>query len=80
MRALPVVAPPAPSVGERTHVTIRLNDNNLPYEERLRILRAALAPTADRGAWSRDGHSQDHFTATDHGWRVTGYRLKPSAG
>lgn len=52
-------------------VSIRLTDGDLPYEERLRILRAAFAPTADRGGYSRDGRRQDHFAATDHGWRFT---------
>ena len=56
---------------EITQVSIRLTEGDLPYEERLRILHAAFAPTADRGGYNRAGRRQDHFAATDHGWRFT---------
>ncbi|MER5620935.1 SMI1/KNR4 family protein [Streptosporangium sp. NPDC002544] len=57
---------------EREHVYIKLSEGELPYLERLRILRDALAPTADRGA-NDDGDDcrQDHFAATDLGWLLT---------
>ncbi|MEU7453077.1 SMI1/KNR4 family protein [Streptosporangium roseum] len=63
---------------EREHVYIRLSESESPYHERLRILRDALAPTADRGSYSdEDDHGdeddarQDHFAATDLGWLLT---------
>jgi len=56
---------------ERTHVYIGLTEGNLPYEQRLRILRAQLAPTADRGSFSRGDSRQDHFKALGHDWLLT---------
>ncbi|MDP9843621.1 hypothetical protein J2853_002832 [Streptosporangium lutulentum] len=57
---------------EREHVRIELSDGELPYLERLRILRDALAPTADRGVNDDgDDYRQDHFAATDLGWSLT---------
>ncbi|MFI6799676.1 SMI1/KNR4 family protein [Streptosporangium canum] len=57
---------------EREHVYVKLSEGELPYHERLRILRDALAPTADRGCYSdEDGARQDHFAATDLGWSLT---------
>ncbi|MER5427016.1 SMI1/KNR4 family protein [Streptosporangium roseum] len=63
---------------EREHVYIRLSESESPYHERLRILRDALAPTADRGGYSdeddygdEDDARQDHFAATDLGWLLT---------
>lgn len=56
---------------ELTHITIRLTEGELPYEERLRMLRGAFTPTADRGGYNRNGRRQDHFAATVHGWRLT---------
>jgi hypothetical protein len=55
------------------HVYVRLTDGDLPYGERLRILRNVLAPTEDRGAVqsSSDGSRQDHFAAVRTGWRLT---------
>ncbi|MFE3453074.1 SMI1/KNR4 family protein [Nonomuraea sp. NPDC059194] len=57
---------------EREHVTITMSEGELPYDERLRILRDALAPTQDRGAYDDgDDARQDHFAAVDLGWRLT---------
>ncbi|PBC83847.1 MULTISPECIES: SMI1/KNR4 family protein [unclassified Streptomyces] len=64
---------------ERDHVYVRLEEpeeaeeggGGLPYAERLRILRDALAPTADRGGYEYDGRRQDHFVVTDTGWQLT---------
>lgn len=57
---------------ERRHVCIGLSEGESPYQERLRILRDALAPTADRGFYDDgDGERQDHFAATELGWRLT---------
>jgi hypothetical protein len=57
---------------ERDHVNVRLSDGDRPYEERLRILRAALAPTADRGTFAGDGGArQDHFKAVERDWLLT---------
>ncbi|MEV6490990.1 SMI1/KNR4 family protein [Actinoplanes sp. NPDC051633] len=53
------------------HVYVRLTDGRLGYDERLRILREALAPTADRGGFRDEDTRQDHFVATDLGWRLT---------
>jgi hypothetical protein len=66
-------APPAPWFEPPRvldQVYLRLTEGPLPHEERLRVLRAALAPTQDRGGVVLDdGSRQDHFaTAT---WRVT---------
>ncbi|WP_431895935.1 SMI1/KNR4 family protein [Nonomuraea sp. bgisy101] len=57
---------------ERDHVYIHLSEGELPYLERLRILRDALAPTADRGAFDDgEGARQDHFAATGLDWLLT---------
>ncbi|MGW2628856.1 SMI1/KNR4 family protein [Streptomyces chattanoogensis] len=68
---LPEPAPWFDAAIERDHVYVRLGEGNLPYTERLRILRDALAPTADRGAWEHDGSRQDHFIVTRTGWQLT---------
>lgn len=52
-------------------VYVRLSDSAVPYDDRLRILRDSLAPTASRGGYERDGSRQDHFAATGRGWRLT---------
>lgn len=56
---------------ELKYVCIKLSDSPIPYPERLQILRDALAPTADRGAYEYDDGRQDHFAATEHGWQLT---------
>ena len=56
---------------ERDQVSVRLSGSGIPYEERLRLLRAVLGPTAGRGAY-RDGENrQDHFKAVDRDWLLT---------
>jgi hypothetical protein len=66
--AVPWFEPPR----ELVHVYGRLGESPLPYADRLRILRDALAPTADRGGvQTPDGGRQDRFAATAVGWRVT---------
>jgi hypothetical protein len=53
-------------------VIVRLADSQTPYTDRLRSLREALAPTADRGGHDDGGGDrQDHFAATARGWRLT---------
>ncbi|MCM2393351.1 SMI1/KNR4 family protein [Streptomyces albipurpureus] len=59
----------------RRYVTVCLADpaaTGPDYPERLRILRGALAPTADRGAVD-DGEDarQDHFAALALDWKLT---------
>lgn len=55
---------------ELEQVYVRLTEGPRPYEERLRSLRDALAPTRDRGdVLLDDGSRQDHF-ATET-WRLT---------
>ncbi|MFG3258849.1 SMI1/KNR4 family protein [Streptomyces sp. NPDC048172] len=60
---------------EHDHVYVRLDDpedpETPPYDERLQILRAALGPTADRGAYEHQGARQDHFAVTETGWQLT---------
>ncbi|MFB9593546.1 SMI1/KNR4 family protein [Streptomyces racemochromogenes] len=57
----------------RTNRCLRLSEGPLPHPERLRVLRDALAPTADRGTWrAEDGRSgQDHFATVDTDWQLT---------
>lgn len=56
---------------DRIHVYIRLTEGVLPYEQRLEILRARLAPTADRGNFADGSSRQDHFKALAHDWLLT---------
>ncbi|WP_329020390.1 SMI1/KNR4 family protein [Streptomyces sp. NBC_00690] len=60
---------------ERVHVNIRLVGpprDDPDYPERLRILRAALAPTVDRGGVDDgDGIRQDHFDVPERRWKLT---------
>ncbi|MEU9503152.1 SMI1/KNR4 family protein [Streptomyces sp. NPDC048196] len=67
----PDLAPWFDAAIPRDHIYLRLGDGALPYAERLQILRAALAPTADRGSYEYDGNRQDHFVATETGWQLT---------
>ncbi|GAA2097111.1 hypothetical protein GCM10009801_67230 [Streptomyces albiaxialis] len=57
------------------HVYVRLDEPGgpdvPPYDERLRILREALGPTADRGTYEHQGARQDHFAVTGTGWLLT---------
>lgn len=66
---------------ERDHIDVRVDEGHLPYSQRLRILREALAPTADRGSSEHDGRRQDHFIVSDTGWLLTyetayGHRIR----
>jgi hypothetical protein len=56
---------------ELSHVYLKLSEDELPYSERLRILREAVAPTADRGCYQHAQSRQDHFLATALGWQLT---------
>ncbi|MBE1490879.1 SMI1/KNR4 family protein [Plantactinospora soyae] len=56
---------------ERDQVYVRLSDSNRPYPERLHILRAILAPTADRGGSTSEHGRQDHFKVIDRDWLLT---------
>ncbi|WP_414506829.1 SMI1/KNR4 family protein [Streptomyces sp. NEAU-L66] len=67
----PELAPWFDAAVERDHIYIQLDGGTLPYTERLRILRDALAPTADRGSYEHDGSRQDHFIVTETGWELT---------
>ncbi|MBD3578066.1 MULTISPECIES: SMI1/KNR4 family protein [Streptomyces] len=55
------------------HRCLALSQGPPPHAERLRTLRAALAPTVDRGSWrAEDGRTgQDHFTSVDTDWQLT---------
>lgn len=69
----PHLAPWFNTFRPRVDRCLRLSQGPRPHPERLRILRAALAPTADRGTWrSEDDESgQDHFATVDSGWLLT---------
>ncbi len=57
---------------ERVQVSLALADGDLPYPDRLRVLRDVLAPTADRGGWDGgNGLRQDDFRAVDRDWLLT---------
>lgn len=57
----------------RNHRCLRLTEGSLAHDQRLAILRDALAPTADRGTWrSEQGDSgQDHFATVGTDWLLT---------
>ncbi|MFE1770829.1 SMI1/KNR4 family protein [Streptomyces sp. NPDC059008] len=67
----PEAAPWFDAAIDRDHIYVRLDEGDLPYTERLRILRDALAPTSDRGGYAHDGSRQDHFVVTEPGWQLT---------
>lgn len=50
-----------------------LSEGPFAHDERLRLLREALAPTTDRGSWrsERDGRGQDHFATVGTDWLLT---------
>ncbi|MEU7428303.1 SMI1/KNR4 family protein [Streptomyces sp. NPDC040750] len=66
-----VTAPWLEPFRELNHVYIKLTDSQKTYPERLRVLREALSPTADRGGYAGGDGRQDHFDATELGWRLT---------
>jgi hypothetical protein len=67
---------PAPAVPwfdpfrDRDQAYVRLSEVDLPYVERLRILRETLAPTVDRRSWDDGNCRQDKFKATGRDWLV----------
>ncbi|MFF5125740.1 SMI1/KNR4 family protein [Streptomyces syringium] len=67
------LAPWFDAAREEVHVYVPLSEGSLPYPERLRILREALAPTVDRGSFhsAYDDSRQDHFATVETGWRLT---------
>jgi len=74
-RAVELLGPPPPvpwfePFRVRDEAYIRLSDSDLPYVERLRVLRDALAPTADRRSWVDGDQRQDQFKATELDWLV----------
>ncbi|MFF7591359.1 SMI1/KNR4 family protein [Kitasatospora purpeofusca] len=76
-----VTAPWFEPFRELNHVYIKLTDGRRTYPERLRVLREALSPTADRGGYGDEDGRQDHFDATELGWRLTyetayGHRIR----
>ncbi|MFI6880904.1 SMI1/KNR4 family protein [Streptomyces sp. NPDC050400] len=71
LRPEPGLAPYFDAAIAQDHVYVRLADGDLPYDERLGILRDALGPTADRGSFEHDGARQDHFLVTRTGWHLT---------
>ncbi|MEV6397162.1 SMI1/KNR4 family protein [Streptomyces sp. NPDC051907] len=69
----PDLAPWFNAFRPRTHRCLRLSEGPLAHPERLRTLREAMGPTADRGAWrSEDGEAgQDHFATVPADWLLT---------
>ncbi|MFD5413022.1 SMI1/KNR4 family protein [Streptomyces nojiriensis] len=69
----PDLAPWFNAFRPRVHRCLRLSEGTLPHDERLRLLRAALAPTTDRGSWrsEHDEAGQDHFATVDTDWLLT---------
>lgn len=69
----PDLAPWFNAFRPRVDRCLRLSEGPSPHEERLRLLRAALAPTTDRGTWrsEHDEMGQDHFATVDTDWLLT---------
>jgi hypothetical protein len=60
---------------ELSETYVDLIGGSQPYRTRLRLLRQALAPTADRSGWPADEEPddddrQDKFAAVELGWRL----------
>ncbi|MFD9723881.1 hypothetical protein [Streptomyces sp. NPDC059072] len=80
MEEEPGLAPWFNAFRPRVERYLLLSEGPLPHSERLRLLRGALAPTADRGSWrsEHDGTAgQDHFAAVDTDWLLTYDRSNP---
>jgi len=61
---------------ERREVSVSVGDSDLPYDERVRILREHLAPTADRGSFEDVlGRRHERFKAIDRDWLLTFYEI-----
>lgn len=74
-RTVELLGPPPPvpwfePFRDRNEAYIQLSDSDLPYLERLRVLRDALAPTEDRRSWDGGDQRQDQFKATGRDWLV----------
>ncbi|MFE0459239.1 SMI1/KNR4 family protein [Kitasatospora sp. NPDC058965] len=69
----PDLAPWFNAFRPRTHRCLKLTEGPHPHAERLRLLRAALAPTVDRGSWRSDAgdSGQDHFATVETDWLLT---------
>ncbi|MFD7461238.1 MULTISPECIES: SMI1/KNR4 family protein [unclassified Streptomyces] len=78
-RMEPDLAPWFNAFRPRVHRCLVLSEGPHPYADRLRILREALAPTADRGSWTseRGESGQDHFATVDSDWLLTYDRTNP---
>ncbi|OXM50478.1 SMI1/KNR4 family protein [Amycolatopsis alba] len=74
---VPLLGPPPSepwfdSHRDRSHVYVKLSEGELPYAQRLKILRDTLSPTADRGSHDEgEGNRQYHFKAIDRDWLLT---------
>jgi hypothetical protein len=55
----------------RCEISREVLEGELPYSERLRILREAGALTADRGCYEHAHSRQDQLIATALGWPLT---------
>ncbi|MFD7261852.1 SMI1/KNR4 family protein [Streptomyces sp. NPDC059874] len=73
MQAQPGLAPWFNTFRPRVDRCLRLSEGPLTHAERLRLLREALAPVADRGSWrcEHDGTRQDHLATVDTDWLLT---------
>jgi hypothetical protein len=89
LRPRPIIAPPAVApwfqpFRERRHANVGLSDSDLPYEERLQVLKDALAPVQERGNTlldeddedydedeDPDEDRQDFFAAVERDWIIT---------
>lgn len=69
----PDLAPWFNAFRPRLHWCLRLSEGPFAHPERLRLLREALDPTTDRGAWrsEHDEMGQDHFATVDTDWLLT---------
>ncbi|MGI5237808.1 SMI1/KNR4 family protein [Dactylosporangium sp. CA-139066] len=76
----PAVAPWFQPFRDRRHAYVVLSDSDLPYEERLRVLKDALAPVQERGSTLEDDEAededpdedrQDFFAAVERDWIIT---------
>src|SRR5262249_45968163 len=71
---VPMLGPPPDvpwfdPVRDRVELRFDLSEGDRPYPDRLRALRDALAPTADRRTHvDQLGRRQDAFKATDRDW------------
>ncbi|WP_432841112.1 SMI1/KNR4 family protein [Dactylosporangium sp. CA-092794] len=72
--ASPDVPPWFQPFRRRSHAYVVLSDSDIPYEERLRVLKDALAPIQERGSALGDEDEddrQDFFAAVNRDWIIT---------